>query len=406
MPNKKYSAVAVIGGGYGDEGKGLLTDYYASTIEDPVVIRSNGGAQAGHTVVTPDGRRHVFSHFSSGTFAGAPTYLSEFFVVNPTLFVREHKAFVKEFGFAPKIYVHPHALVTSPFEMLVNQSLEHMRGDDPHGSCGVGFGETFERKKRIHLLWGMSYIKQILVDMLREDFDRLRDVYIPQRVDLKQVSQTFIDVINSEELFENFIDVLMYMMDHVEVTYYDAIWDRNVIFEGAQGLLLDQDYGHFPHVTRSNTGMRNVLTIMDQLSVTDFRQLDVNYATRAYTTRHGAGPLEFEQPMPDWVVDETNKHNEWQGSLRYAPLNWDLFESITNKDFALYGNEHNGYYDVQMTRTVTCVDQLPENNAQLITKDAVFDFHPDILKEQIFPQMFDVMSFGPTRNDIKPINGM
>lgn len=401
MPTKKYRAVAVIGGGYGDEGKGLMTDYYASTLDSPVVIRSNGGAQAGHTVVTPDGKRHVFSHFSSGTFAGAPTYLSEFFVVNPILFGKEHRAFVKEFGFAPKIYVNPHAMVTSPFEMLANQTLERMRGDDPHGSCGVGFGETFERRRRIHLMWGMDYIKQIDVDMLREDFDVLRTEYLPQRVDLSKVGQPFIEIINSEGLFEAFIDDLKYMMEHVEVRYYDAIWDRDVIFEGAQGLLLDQDYGHFPHVTRSNTGMRNISTILEeQLCQTSFERLTVNYLTRAYTTRHGAGPLAFEQNMPAWVKDPTNVPNEWQHSLRYAPLNWDLFESITDKDFALYGREHNMYYPVEKIRTVTCVDQLPTNNVQMVMGSDIANFHPGVLVDQIFPQVFDAMSYGPTREDV------
>ncbi len=72
--------IAVIGAGYGDEGKGLMTDYFSSQYDDAVVIRSNGGAQAGHTVVTPEGQRHVFSHFGSGTFNGSPTFLSRHFV--------------------------------------------------------------------------------------------------------------------------------------------------------------------------------------------------------------------------------------------------------------------------------------------------------------------------------------
>jgi len=400
MSTEEFQAVAIIGGGYGDEGKGLMTDYYASALTNPVVVRSNGGAQAGHTVVTPDGRRHVFSHFSSGTFAGAPTYLSEFFVVNPILFAREHRQFVKDFGFAPTVYIHPHAPVTSPFEMLINQSLEHMRGEDPHGSCGVGFGETFERRKRMHLVWGMSYLAQINKDMLHEDFVRLREEYVPQRVDLNNVGQVFRDVINNEQLFEDFIMDLTYMMDHVEVRYYDAIWDRDTIFEGAQGLLLDQDYGHFPHVTRSNTGMRNISVIMEQL-VTNFRQMNVNYVTRAYTTRHGAGPLAFEQSMPEWVKDNTNVHNEWQHGLRYAPLDLDLFESVTSKDFALYGNEHNEYYDVQMTRTMTCVDQLPRNGfTYSLIKGGRWHHHNSGFNESIVQNTFDYISQGPTRNDI------
>lgn len=395
----EYNAVAVIGGGYGDEGKGLMTDFYASAFTNPVVIRSNGGAQAGHTVVTPDGRRHVFSHFGSGTFAGAPTYLSEFFIVNPTLFAREHMELHAKFGITPKVYIHPKAKVTSPLEMLINQSLEHMRGDDPHGSCGIGFGETFERIKQLHLLWEMQYVGQMHRSMLLEDYIRIRNYYVPKRVNLDEVGHTFLEILNSNQLFMDFYSDLQYMMEHVEVVGYQSIWNRNLIFEGAQGLMIDQDYGHFPYVTRSNTGMRNIKDIMEQFPPTSFSQLTVNYVTRAYTTRHGAGPLPFEKPMPDWVVDNTNVHNEWQHGLRYAPLNPAAFTDITNKDFALYGNEHNGCYDVQKVTTVTCVDQF-KNNVEIVgDQEEELHFHPGVAL-QIFESLFDYISQGPTRNDI------
>src|SRR4051812_30640034 len=83
---------AVIGANYGDEGKGLVTDYLAEEGEGAVVVRFNGGAQAGHTVVTPEGKRHVFHHFGSGTFRKARTHLSRFFISNPALFRPEFEA--------------------------------------------------------------------------------------------------------------------------------------------------------------------------------------------------------------------------------------------------------------------------------------------------------------------------
>jgi len=77
-------ANVVIGANYGDEGKGAAVDRLATEAgAQCLVVRFNGGAQAGHTVETPDGRRHVFSHFGAGSFAGARTFLSRFFVSNP-----------------------------------------------------------------------------------------------------------------------------------------------------------------------------------------------------------------------------------------------------------------------------------------------------------------------------------
>ena len=82
--------IAVIGAGYGDEGKGLFTDYFANQHNDSIICRSNGGAQAGHTVVTPNGIRHVFSHLGAGSFSDKPTFLSEHFICNPLLFKKEY----------------------------------------------------------------------------------------------------------------------------------------------------------------------------------------------------------------------------------------------------------------------------------------------------------------------------
>ena len=76
----------VIGANFGDEGKGLMTDYFSQK-PNSIVVCSNGGAQRGHTVTTSDGIRHVFHHFGSGTFNHASTYLSEDFIVNPIFIV-------------------------------------------------------------------------------------------------------------------------------------------------------------------------------------------------------------------------------------------------------------------------------------------------------------------------------
>ena len=89
----------VIGANYGDEGKGLMTDYFAAQGAEQgkrvLVVTSNGGAQRGHTVTLPDGRRHVFHHFGSGTFAGADTFLCRNFILNPILYEEERSVLEK-----------------------------------------------------------------------------------------------------------------------------------------------------------------------------------------------------------------------------------------------------------------------------------------------------------------------
>jgi len=111
-----------------------------------------------------------------------------------------------------------------------------------------------------------------------------------------------------------------------------ADWGQ-LVFEGAQGLLLDQERGAFPYVTRSHTGIRNALDVAAEAGVDT---LDVTYVTRAYLTRHGAGPLANELPGPPYpgIEDRTNIPNEFQGTLRFAHLDLDLLVQTIRTDFA------------------------------------------------------------------------
>jgi len=127
------------------------------------------------------------------------------------------------------------------------------------------------------------------------------------------------------------------------------------VFEGAQGLLLDQNNKEFfPHLTRSNTGMRNVNALAEMAGFTD---LDIYYVTRTYLTRHGAGPLPGEDASMHFE-DKTNGQNEWQGALRFAPLKWDPLQLRCFKDCE-------GKHDYKIV--MTHCDQLdpPFRGAQL-----------------------------------------
>ena len=384
-------AVAVIGGGYGDEGKGHMVDYWASVLNDPIVVRFNGGAQAGHGVMTPGGRWHVFSHFGAGTFLKVPTFLSNFFVVNPTLFRKEHEAFVKEWGINPEIYVDPQCYVTTPVEMLINQHMETQRGSFRHGSCGTGFGETFERVKRTRRSRHLEFWYNLSHRDVRKEIKGLVVDYLMKRIDLTE-GDTLLKVIQNDKLIDDFIEDFEYFYTHTIVTGHGQpahrlFSKRNLIFEGAQGLELDQDYGHFPYVTRSNCGMKNVTKLINRHGLDlGLDRLSVNYVTRAYKTRHGAGPLPFERQDPFPYKDRTNVYNEWQHGLRWAPFDYDQYKSITDKDFALYANDHNFSYKVRRLDTMNCLDQV----------------EPRTHMETFYQPMFDFFGYGPHREDIEP----
>jgi len=316
----------VIGANYGDEGKGLMTDYLCKKYNADLVVRFNGGAQAGHTVVTPEGERHVFSHIGSGYFLGVPTCLSKDFILNPILFKKEYTELKIPKDY--KIYISPNSLITTYWDMLANRAMEEMRGDTAHGSCGVGINATIERAEQVsfqnddfHKPNAIQRVQQYWILRLLE-FSQKINKHLPEWVE-----DCFgrADTINKQ-----FLEDLGFMWSIIEYCH-NSIFDKvgHVVFEGAQGLALDQFYGRYPYVTRSNTGMRNVLELQRKEQGT-FSIDEIIYVSRTYETRHGNDPnFVLGELTLEGASDKTNVKNEWQGELRYRKLTYrDLFDRI------------------------------------------------------------------------------
>ncbi|RFB87855.1 adenylosuccinate synthase [Rhizobium leguminosarum bv. trifolii] len=391
-------AQAVIGALYGDEGKGLMVDRLAAATPGAVVVRSNGGAQAGHTVVDPAGRRHVFHHIGSGSFAGTATHFSRFFVAHPMLLLGE-LADLSQLGVRPEISSDPRAPVTTPFDVIINQALELARGTARHGSCGLGFGETIERNLRPEFALSTK-------DLFRPDLHArlvsIRDAWVPVR--LAALGMTALPVELAAALAD---DTTIARFEADCAAYLDRVtlWpDRRlcergaVIFEAAQGLGLDQDCGAFPHVTRSNTGLANMLAIAAEAGIT---ALDATYATRCYTTRHGAGPLKGEvAALPGiTVVDPTNAPNEWQGCLRLAPLDLGTLREAITRDLTL----DRGGITVKAGLAVTCLDQAEDGFAVTDDGEAI-RLDPAKAASDIAERVGLLLwaeSWGPRRGDVR-----
>ncbi len=330
-------AWAVIGAAYGDEGKGLMTDALAEALgPSTLVVRSNGGAQAGHTVVTPDGRRHVFHHVGSGALAGAATHLSRCFVHQPMLLGEEVRA-LRAFGARLDISADPRGYVTTPWDMMVNQIAEQARGNARHGSCGLGFGETVGRcEETDYALTVADLTRSDLAGCLRA----IQYEWLPSRLaalGLDRLDAEQRELLSSEAILERYVEDTAAFLRVVRLADDSSIGRAEaVIFEGAQGLLLDQDQGVFPHVTRSRTGIANPLSIAEEAGI---ECLDVLYVTRCYLTRHGRGPMADERDLaPDFaVVDPTNRPNPWQGRLRLGYLDLDLLARAIAADTAVAG---------------------------------------------------------------------
>jgi adenylosuccinate synthase len=337
----------VIGSGYGDEGKGATVNYLSTP--NSTVIRFNGGAQAGHTVVH-NGFRHVFSHFGSGTLKGAKTHLSRFFVCNPIGFYMELKHLLSYN--IPTISVSPKCYVTIPYDHAINRAIEDKRGQNKHGSVGIGFGETIERSERGFALC-VSDIRDY--EKCRNILRDIQYIWIPQRckeLDIK--INPSLNIVKVYHYFTKFLQSINLLND--EDVF---ICNNDIIFEGAQGLMLDPEYGTMPYCTRSSCGLNNIRELLGHMPY------DVYYVSRPYTTRHGVGPLPFEcdKPYPA-IIDHTNEPNQYQGQLRYSPLNIDEIIINTALDQLKYGQSINRKYAV-----MTCLDQIKDIKLLKIIKD-------------------------------------
>lgn len=322
--------------GYGDSGKGTLTDYLTRTRPVHTVIRANGGGQAGHGVVTPDGRRHTFAQFGSGTFMpGVRTYLSKRFILAPVAMHVEARH-LEELGVTDafaRTDISSEALVITPFHRAVNRLRELLRGPAIHGSVGIGIGETAahaERSPEEALRAGDLRDPVLLVRKLRRIQEALGALILPQAEEALRAGNTGLagnDTFRDEmevlrdpwmtaawrEQIRPFLDVA----NIVDEDHLAAICAKpgDIVFEGAQGVLLDERRGFFPYATRSTCTFMNPLMLLSSVRY-DGAACRIG-VLRAYATRHGAGPFVTEDASLNAHLPEPQGDDgSWAGHFR------------------------------------------------------------------------------------------
>ncbi|WP_433381674.1 adenylosuccinate synthetase [Actinoplanes sp. CA-142083] len=280
--------VAVVDLGYGDAGKGTVVEALCADAPVRAVLRFNGGAQAAHNVVTPSGRHHTFAQFGSGTLRGMPTHLTRFMVVDPLALAAEAVALGDPYEL---LTVEGDALLATPWHRAANRRRETASGDARHGSCGMGVGET------------MAYA------LAHTEAPRVADVLSPAR--LRRRLTALADFYGPGFVVDDVVDAFVAFGQTVRIvdeSYTGRLLNEGpCVFEGAQGVLLDEWRGWHPHTTWSTTTFDNALSLCPSL-----RRLGV---VRTYTTRHGAGPFVTE----DATLRLPEPHNgtgEWQGAFR------------------------------------------------------------------------------------------
>lgn len=311
---------------FGDAGKGTVVDYL-SRQGSTVVVRHNGGPQAAHNVVTADGQHHTFAQFGSGSLVpGTRTHLSRYMLVNPLNMENEalHLQSLGHHDIWNRISVDDQALLITPWHIALNRIREWRRGEGRHGSCAQGVGETMRQsleKPDITVRVG-----DIGVGM-QDKLNRLRRYlhwYIGMDVPAGEQQGPDWDLLRDETVaadvaarYESWAAKLQIVSGNY-LRYLSQTHDQ-VVFEGAQGVLLDEWFGFHPYTTWSTTTSANALQLLDEIGYADdIQRLGV---IRAYTTRHGPGPFVTEDPSLGIQLPELhNGVGHWQGAFRVGPL--------------------------------------------------------------------------------------
>ncbi|MDD7796257.1 adenylosuccinate synthase [Clostridium sp. 'White wine YQ'] len=305
------SAFVVLGAQWGDEGKGKMTDYLAE--EADVVVRFQGGNNAGHTVVVGDKEYKLHLIPSGILYDDKLNVIANGVVVDPVALFEEID-YLEGLGVKvtpEKLAISDRAHLIMPYHKVLDKLKEKARGKNDIGTTGKGIGPCYTDK------YERSGIR--ICDLLHEDVFKEK---LAENLNLKNPYIT--KVLGGEELsFDEIYDLYSKLAERLRpfvqdtsVRVYDEIKkDKNVLFEGAQGMLLDIDHGTYPYVTSSNTTSCGVASgvgigpnmIQNALGI-----------AKAYTTRVGKGPFptELENETGEWIRQKGHEYGVTTGRSR------------------------------------------------------------------------------------------
>jgi len=295
--------------GYGDAGKGTVVDWLCATRPVHAVVRFNGGAQAAHNVVLRDGRHHTFAQFGAGTLRpGVRTHLSRYVVVDPLALAAEagHLAALGVPDALDRLTVDGEALLATPYHRAANRVREIARGTGRHGSCGMGVGEA------------VAYSLAEPADAPRVADCRTPAVLLRKLTDLRERLAADLGPMDAPPV-DDCVTACTAFADRVSIVSRSHLTKLlragTCVFEGAQGVLLDEWHGFHPYTTWSTTTFTNAERLLAEAGMAgEAMRLGV---LRTVTTRHGPGPLVTEDPaLP--LADPHNPTNPWQGAFRFG----------------------------------------------------------------------------------------
>ena len=336
--------VVVIGAQWGDEGKGKITDLLSRSAD--MVVRYQGGVNAGHTIVVDDRVLKLHLIPSGILYPETICLIGPGTVIDPKVMLGELDMLLANEIDIGGLQLASTAHVTMPYHRLLDQAIEKQRGDRRIGTTGRGIGPTYADKSQ------RSGIR--VIDLLDEQ--RLRERLEGPLKEKNQLLETIYGVspLNAEAVLQEYLDYGKRLQPHVvectRVIHEAARARKNILFEGAQGTLLDLDHGTYPYVTSSNPvsggaciGAGVGPTLIDR----------VIGVAKAYTTRVGEGPFptELSGSLNDQLTERGGEFGTTTGRRRRC--GW--FDGVIGR----YAVQVNGLDCLAITK-LDVLDELDE----------------------------------------------
>ena len=286
------SNIAIIGAQWGDEGKGKIVDLF--TQDADVIVRYQGGNNAGHTLVV-NGKKTVLHLVPSGALhADKLCVIGNGVVVDPEVLIDEIGALKAQGHLASddQLRISEQAHVIMPYHKLIDQARERLRGEGMIGTTGRGIGPAYEDKvARV----GIRFVDLLEEDTFREKLERnIQEKNFYLKAILKEKALDFAEIHDSygrfREKLRDFVTNTGLLLDQ------KIRAGKRVLFEGAQGTLLDVDHGTYPFVTSSSTITGGACS---GSGVGPQHIQQVIGISKAYTTRVGSGPFPTELHGPE-----------------------------------------------------------------------------------------------------------
>ncbi len=338
-------AAIVIGAQWGDEGKGKITDHLAERAQ--MVVRYQGGNNAGHTVMVGDTVLRLHQVPSGITRPDVAVVLGHGMVINPPELVRELDTLRSMGIVSQNIHISANAHVVMPYHILLDRLEEQLRGGQALGTTLRGIGPAYSDK------YARAGIR--MQDLVDPDRFRSRVAQTLKRVNLELTKVFEHEPMTVEEIETEYLPAAERLARYVEDTdqlVQDALDDgKRLVLEGAQATMLDIDYGTYPYVTSSSPTAGGAC---QGSGVSPTQISGVLGIVKAYTSRVGAGPFptELHDAKGDWIVEQGHEYGTTTGRRRRC--GW--IDTVALR----YAARVNGFTGIAITRldVLTGLDEI------------------------------------------------